>query len=141
MSNIEILEMGEDGAFEVPSPSRASRRTTASDHSDMIVPSSEDIDRVLNEINSKSVFDAMGEQEYRVYKDGQQVKVVVKLSAGLRPASVAWKAGNEVDIKLNEPEGKSLGLSLGAEMGLVDATSVNSRYVDGILVIVGDLKK
>lgn len=51
----------------------------------MINPSEEAIELLLNEINSKSVFETMATSEYRVFSDNGQIKIVVKVDGNARP--------------------------------------------------------
>ncbi len=56
----------------------------------MIVPSAESIDALLNEISSKQIFDTMATNEYRVYKDCGQIKIVVKVDENSKPVRYSF---------------------------------------------------
>lgn len=127
----EILEIGDDGTFELPSPEKSKI-----DNVTYIEPNPEDVDRVVRELNTQSVFDSMSDCEYRVYREGNIGKVIVKLPLGQESVDINYNGNNEFEIKLDDKKGIRVTLP---ENLRFDGSKLQSTIYKSFLMICSEL--
>lgn len=112
----EILELGDDGAFEIKSTKAVKQATVV--HPDYTATAfadqSDDEDNT-----SQEILDNLEPSEFRVYKSSGYIYAIVRLEEGSSVAAVGL-AGQDLSIKTNEEKEYHIPLS---NCGLVDQKS------------------
>lgn len=128
--DVEILELNDDGTFDVPSPTRKPVNLDV----ELIEPSSEEVERVTAESLGKSTLDIMSTGEYKLYKTASHLSLLVKVDGSEKPESASLDDSNRVHVNTSRKQAYSVQLPAQYQY---DKDSLTARFHgDAIIVTV-----
>lgn len=125
----DIIEVGEDGTFNIPSPTKPSPQVPK-----MIEPTEEEIESALAELRSKNIYDSMSPGDYKIFEDKSSLLLVVKLAA----EEVALKVhlGDSKDFKILTSANKIYTVDLPKGLSYVKEALIPKNYKDLLTVTI-----
>ena len=96
----EIIEIGFDGSFNIPSPSKKERKIS---EIAMIEPTEEEIEAKIAEITKNTSFDSMKSGDYKIYQENNQSLIIlIYLCTDEKPINALINDTNILKVKISE---------------------------------------
>jgi hypothetical protein len=126
---MEILEISDDGTFDVPSPTRAVRSDPI-----IIEPSIESIDRAAADVKCQNLKSSMQSGEYKIYKSGSKITVLIRVEDSEQPSGVTIDRQNKIRLKVSA----EITFVIGLPNGQYDYSNLTSKRTDGFAIVMID---
>lgn len=145
MSDDDILEIGDDGAFVIPeAPKKAVQLTLASDSGDGAAPlppaqpSGAAVSADSMQEYAKKIFASINVNEYKIYDNSSDnsLNVVVRLSNGEIPTAITLEDG-VLEIETSDKRCLTIPVDCNkaAKGGAVQASGLRSEHFGDVVVV------
>jgi hypothetical protein len=125
----DIIEVGEDGAFNIPSPTKPAPQETK-----MIEPTEQEIERALAEVRSKNIYESMSPGDYKIFTDKSSILLFIKLAADETAQKI--HLSDSKDLKVITSANKLYTVSLPKDFSYAKDAIVPKNFKDFLTVTI-----